>query len=394
MNTVAGTLERRTIKVKDFLDDYRLAVGDLELMQKYHLSVRGLDKFVQLLVDRRILTSDEVALRNEKTAFARSNPTNPETEHSAFMCPSCLITWPEMFDVCPNCGIVVQEYMAQPQIELEAPSEHPACAPTSGDGAKSGESLVQAESHVAHPQGGHTGQPEVAIDHPGGPSPAARNSMEEGPGASLDEHAVVAGNEARSCAGSGDSDHASSLQDRKASHSGADRNPIEIPLFEDLSETPSQAERPSAPLGSRLMQSFVWAKKVQQPAPGDSESDEDLIPGTPIGCDEDGIVGSAAMQTWCSSCAIEMEPALRRVFDRSGTRASLMLSGVFFLLGFVGAYTLTLFNGYSFARLLVIYGTGMLVMCGGVCLTAGFFMHMAKERVFRCPNCDRVCPRA
>ena len=119
MNTAPGTPDRRTIKVRDFLDDYRTEVGDLELMTKYSLSIRGLEKFVQLLVDRKILSVDEVDLRNEKLACAEPEKSTPDTEHSAYMCPSCLITWPEMFDVCPNCGVLVQEYMAAQAVPAE-----------------------------------------------------------------------------------------------------------------------------------------------------------------------------------------------------------------------------------------------------------------------------------
>ncbi len=396
MNTAAGTQDRRTIKVKDFLDDYRCAVGDLELIQKYHLSVRGLDRFVQLLVDRRILTSDEVALRNEKIAFAQSNPTNPETEQSAFMCPSCLITWPGMCDVCPNCGVVVQEYMAHQTMEPEPPAdEHNALGQAASAPSEPGDSHVQTASEASKSPDGHPESQGATIENLGSLAGSSEESMAGNVASTRDQKPVVNRDEtdAWSTAGGG-LDDKSPRVDKESSHGSTDQDPIEIPLFENLSETAPTPDRPRTPWGSRLRQSFVWAEKVQAPAPGDPESDEDLIPGMPIGNDGEEIEPPVRMQVFCSSCASAMEPDLRQVYDRSGTRASLMLSGVFFLAGFVGAFILALFNGYSFARLLVVYGTGMLLMCAGVCLTAGFLMHMAKERVFRCPNCERVFPRA
>ncbi|MEW6351026.1 MAG: hypothetical protein AB1646_18365 [Thermodesulfobacteriota bacterium] len=395
MNTVAGTTERRTIKVKDFLDDYHCAVGDLELMQKYNLSVRGLDKFVQLLVDRRILSSDEVALRNEKAAFARSHTTNPETEHSAFMCPSCLITWPEMFDVCPNCGIVVQEYMAHPPMESEPPADTPEMSEQpASDRRETIDSQPQTSCEVSSSQESQAGQGWAVTEYSHTLGGSAGTSMEPYVSAPRVTEAENGRDSGSACSGTCHPDDESSLGDKESRPLSTDQGPIEIPLFENLSERAPQTEARSAPKRSRLRQAFVWAEKVRHPAPGEAESDEDLIPGTPICGDVDGLEPLVRMQTWCSSCASPMEPDLRRVYDRSGTRASFMLSAVFLLLGFVGAFTLTLFNGYSFARLLVVYGTGMLLMCAGVCLTAGFLMHMAKERVFRCPNCGRVCPRA
>ncbi len=351
MNSVPGNSDRRTIKVKDFLDDYRSAIGDLDLMTKYGLSIRGLDKFVQLLVDRRILSSDEVALRNEKLlctvaeqiAFIDTEKPAPETDQSAFMCPSCLITWPEMFDVCPNCGVLVQEYMAaQSKLSETAADQVTLCLDTDP-----------------------TPQMEDSPDQGVSPVDAAGDSLDPG---DSPIHAT--------------------------SDTSKDKAPIEIPLFEKLADTPPETSKPAVKDLARAKPPFVWSEKVRPPKSVAELIDEDIIPGTPISAHDGPQRRPAGRKAWCTSCATPLEPDVRLVYDEDAGRFSLKLSGICFLLGFLGAFSLTLFNGYSFARLLMVYGTGMMLMAATVFMTVGSLMLLAKEKVFRCSNCDRVYPRA
>ena len=60
MNTVQTSQEKRTIKVKDFLDDFHGGMPDGELLKRYHLTPAGLEKFYSMLLDRHILGSQEL----------------------------------------------------------------------------------------------------------------------------------------------------------------------------------------------------------------------------------------------------------------------------------------------------------------------------------------------
>jgi hypothetical protein len=234
-----------------------------------------------------------------------------------------------MFDVCPNCGVLVQEYMAGNTRQSDSPAD---------------EDRPTAELQRA---------PESEV-------------------AEIEGMSVV-----------------------NVSLKGSDDStPIEIPLFESVSGSAKATRRPVASVRGDLETQFVWAENVQAPTPSAEALGEDVIPGMPIDSNDNQLARPYHRDAWCTSCATPMEPDLRHVYDSRSGRFSLQMAGIFFLLGFVGAFSLTLFNGYSFARLLVVYGTGMMLMGAAVFMTVGVLMLLAKERVFRCHSCDLVSPRA
>ncbi len=67
MNIVHSTQEKRTIKVKDFLEYFRAGCTDTQLMEKFHLTPAGLDRFYGLLLERQILRSADFEGRTEST---------------------------------------------------------------------------------------------------------------------------------------------------------------------------------------------------------------------------------------------------------------------------------------------------------------------------------------
>jgi hypothetical protein len=96
----------------------------------------------------------------------------------------------------------------------------------------------------------------------------------------------------------------------------------------------------------------------------------------------------------CDQCDVETKPALRDIYDRARSVRVLGISGIALLLGFIFAVALSLFDGYSFGRLLVVYCTALFFLCGGVFLAVGSFFYFAREKVFYCSSCGRVFPRA
>ena len=52
MNTVQNGQEKRSIRVKDFLDDFYAGMTDDELLTKYRLTPTGLERFYDMLQEK------------------------------------------------------------------------------------------------------------------------------------------------------------------------------------------------------------------------------------------------------------------------------------------------------------------------------------------------------
>jgi hypothetical protein len=95
----------------------------------------------------------------------------------------------------------------------------------------------------------------------------------------------------------------------------------------------------------------------------------------------------------CDNCHGAAVAALRDIYDRKRSLLSLTLSGIALFLGLTAAIFVSFFEGYSLARLVVVYITGLLMLCGGVLCAVGSFMYLAREKVYYCASCGRVYPR-
>lgn len=128
MNTVPSSQERRSIKVKDFLNDFQSGLSDMDLLRKYNLTPVGLDKFYGMLVERGILDSGEIQVRNQQEAPPEDETHPIELEESSFICPSCLASHETMFDICQNCGASFQdlisgEKLGEPEVTTQEKPE-------------------------------------------------------------------------------------------------------------------------------------------------------------------------------------------------------------------------------------------------------------------------------
>jgi len=137
-------------------------------------------------------------------------------------------------------------------------------------------------------------------------------------------------------------------------------------------------------------QPFDWRQN-------DSRFDEpmdDIVCGMPLGENyayEDKSTEHNGVR--CENCQGAAVPALRDIYDHKRSLLSLMLCGISLFLGLVGAIVVSFIEGYSLARLVVVYATGLLMLCGGVLCAVGSFMHLAREKVYYCASCGRVYPR-
>jgi hypothetical protein len=104
MNTLHSTQEKRTIKVKDFLEDFRAGCTDAQLMERFHLTPAGLDKFYALLLERQIISFSDLQDRMQDDFVEEDAHADSTRERPRFYCPSCLSSQETLFDICPDCG--------------------------------------------------------------------------------------------------------------------------------------------------------------------------------------------------------------------------------------------------------------------------------------------------
>jgi len=134
MNTGQANQEKRTIRVKDFLDDFRGGVPDESILKKYHLTPVGLEKFYGMLLERGILASEEIDERYRQESLREAEARSAELEKSSFICPCCLSSHDTMFDICPNCGVSFQELMSRSAEDEEGAAEKDTASPSNISG--------------------------------------------------------------------------------------------------------------------------------------------------------------------------------------------------------------------------------------------------------------------
>ena len=84
MDTAQSSQHKRSIKVKEFLEDFRSGASDDELMEKYQLSAAVLERFYGMLVERGILDSEETQSRlwDETPRLRKPNRTKRSLDSS------------------------------------------------------------------------------------------------------------------------------------------------------------------------------------------------------------------------------------------------------------------------------------------------------------------------
>ncbi len=303
MNTVQSSQEKRSIRVKDFLEDFRKGSLDAEMLKKYHLTPVGLEKFYSLLSERGIITQAEL---QEHHRLESLQERELSTETSSFICPCCLASHEEMFDICPSCGVSFQEMISSETLSSSQPRE-------------------------------------------------ATNSMAD----DLKYEAAPA---------------------------------VPIPDEPPVSVPPAiiEPEEPNKQLNSENEDGyFLNADDLAKASAGFDDSFDEI--GELDSIDEDKLDQQDAIL--CDSCDGDMQPGLRDIYDRARSKQTLIVSGICFVLGFLGSLAVGLFDGFSFVRLVAVYATGLLLLFGAVFLGIGAFMYMAREKVFFCPSCTRIFPR-
>ncbi len=93
---------RGKVPLKPFLTDFRSAMSDQELKAKYSLSPRAYLNLVKALLDRRLVTQEEVSKRKEMSV-QRDLAKEAQFLAGLYICPNCGHPNPKPFKKCPAC---------------------------------------------------------------------------------------------------------------------------------------------------------------------------------------------------------------------------------------------------------------------------------------------------
>jgi hypothetical protein len=324
MNTVQSDPQKRSIKVKDFLVDFRDGLSNDDLMQKYHLTPAGLDRFYTLLVDRGVLDSNELEEHQGNGNNEESHGYADESSHGTssgdtLICPSCYHAQATPFEFCPRCGR-----------STAAGTENAASLDKSNH-----ETDADEETHVGRWPDAET------------MSPVKRTNLKGKPG-----------------------------------------QPIEIPLNEVEMEIMHPAGEPGEGVDP-----FDFSE-LQSVQPQEDEEDE-IVPGLPFEYDDALGNQEGREPSLCAECDRPLFQVVHSIYTKSRSILGLAFAGVFLVLGFLGAWGVTLFQGYSHLRLVVIYLTGISLLIGSMFLVIGVFMLLlARQNVLYCDGCGRIYPHS
>jgi hypothetical protein len=95
--------KRGRVPLKSFLCDFRSPLTDAELREKYSLSVRNFVSLIKALLERNLVTPQDLARRNEMTV-QRDLAKESEFLSGLYICPHCSHPHPSPFRTCPACG--------------------------------------------------------------------------------------------------------------------------------------------------------------------------------------------------------------------------------------------------------------------------------------------------
>jgi len=121
------------IKLTTVMQDIRSGATDSVLMDKYHLSARGLQSLLEHLVfsgimkqvevDQRISTVDstvDVHGLRERFRGSVSTPTPEKKPATRWECPACGRSQEKEMAECPVCGVIISKYLEKLEKERES----------------------------------------------------------------------------------------------------------------------------------------------------------------------------------------------------------------------------------------------------------------------------------
>jgi DNA-binding Lrp family transcriptional regulator len=112
---------RGKVPLKPFIKDFRSPMPDQELKEKYNLSPRAFLSLIKALLEKNIITNQDV-LRRREMSVQRDMAKEAQFLAGLYICPNCGHPHPKPFTVCPACEVDVSD-MLDNQQPLTAVSE-------------------------------------------------------------------------------------------------------------------------------------------------------------------------------------------------------------------------------------------------------------------------------
>lgn len=113
------TTDRSRPKVKvdagEALADIKEGYTDLELMEKYGLTAKGLQSLFRKLQDAKLLKQADLT--------NRPHYTDRTVDLEVYRCPACSMPQFFQFDECPQCGVIVSKLKKQGQKGKAQPAQ-------------------------------------------------------------------------------------------------------------------------------------------------------------------------------------------------------------------------------------------------------------------------------
>ncbi|MBI4962040.1 MAG: hypothetical protein HY913_02070 [Desulfomonile tiedjei] len=94
---------RGKVPIREFLADFRSALTDRELREKYGLSARGFVSLIKALLAQNVISSVDLAKRREMSV-QRDLARESQFLAGLYICPNCSHPSPQPFARCPACG--------------------------------------------------------------------------------------------------------------------------------------------------------------------------------------------------------------------------------------------------------------------------------------------------
>ncbi|MEW6531132.1 MAG: hypothetical protein AB1473_09870 [Thermodesulfobacteriota bacterium] len=108
--TENGSRDRGRVPLKSFLSDFRSAMPDQELREKYELSPRAFLSLIKALLDKKVISSQDLERRKE-ISIQRDQAKEAAFLANLYICPYCGHPSPLPFEQCPACELDVKDVL-------------------------------------------------------------------------------------------------------------------------------------------------------------------------------------------------------------------------------------------------------------------------------------------
>ncbi len=102
---------KKSIDIEEFVDDYCMGVKDKDMLEKFGMTPNQMIALVKKLISQGMISKDEYFQRSERIKQYELRQERDFLK-SLYHCPVCGHVQPTPFELCPACGINIQEFDA------------------------------------------------------------------------------------------------------------------------------------------------------------------------------------------------------------------------------------------------------------------------------------------